>query len=99
MYNEISQYASSMSNDPSSSLTLYGTVPLNRSFPYSLQGGSDSTAISEALLDRCREQCFNESSKALTLLSKDFDQTSAATRLLRSMVEQIQKGLQTKTVI
>ena len=105
MYNEISQYASSMSTDPSPSLTLYGTVPMNRSFPYSLHGESSQTTISmeqlssEALLDRCREQCFNESSKALTLLSTNFDQTSAATRLLRSMVEQIQKGLRTKTVI
>jgi hypothetical protein len=104
MYNDICQYSSSLSTD-SSSLTLYGTVPINRSFPYSILSQFSNELITfnqlkdEKLLDQCREQCLNESNKALEILQTDFDQKSSATNLLRSIIKQIQDGLSTKTVI
>ncbi len=104
MYNEICQYSSSIPSD-SSSLSLYGTVPINRSFPYSLTTRSSNELVTfeqlnnETLLDQCREQCFKESNKALELLQTNFDQKSSATILLRSILRQIQDGLSTKTVI
>jgi hypothetical protein len=104
MYNEICQYSSSISSD-SSSLALYGTVPINRSFPYSLTARSSNELVTfeqlnnETLLDQCREQCFKESNKALELLQTNFDQKSSATILLRSILRQIQDGLSTKKVI
>jgi hypothetical protein len=104
MYNEICQYSSSKSNDLSS-LTLYGTVPINRSFPYSIMNKSTNELINieelnnENLLDSCREQCLKESNKALELLEKNFEQKSSATILLRSIIKKIQDGLNSKTVI
>ncbi|CAF1038733.1 unnamed protein product [Rotaria sordida] len=104
MYNEISQYSSSFSND-SSSLTLYGTVPMNRSFPYSVMNKSNHENVTfeqlnnEELLNQCREQCLKESNKALKLLQTNFDQKSSATTLLRSIIQQIQDGLFSKKVI
>jgi hypothetical protein len=101
MYNEICQYSST----DSSSLTLYGTVPINRSFPYSIMNESTDKLITfdqlknEKFLDQCREQCLNESNKALEILQTDFDQKSSATNLLRSIIKQIQDGLSTRTVI
>ena len=86
MYNDISQYSSS-------------TVSMDRSFPASMLTQSSRSVVSMEILDQCREQCSRESDKALELLSNHFDQTSSATQLLRSIVHQIQKGLQTKTVI
>ncbi|CAF5110582.1 unnamed protein product, partial [Rotaria socialis] len=65
MYNEISQYSSSISHDPAS-LTLYGTVSMNRSFPYSLMNKSTTENVAleqlnnEELLDHCRDQCLVE---------------------------------------
>lgn len=84
---------------------LYGTVPINRSFPYSLMDKTKNENITfeqlndEALLDQCREQCFKESNKALELLQTNFDQKSSATSLLRLMIKQIQDGLLSKGVI
>jgi hypothetical protein len=104
MYNEICQYSSSISTD-SMPLTLYGTVPMNRSFPYSIKSESKNETITldqlnnDELLDQCREQCSKESNKALELLDKYFDQKSSATILLRSIIQQIQDGLYSKTVI
>jgi len=101
MYNEICQYSST----DSSSLTLYGTVPINRSFPYSIMNESTDKLITfdqlknEKFLDQCREKCLNESNKALEILQTDFDQKSSATNLLRSIIKQIQDGLSTRTVI
>lgn len=104
MYNEICQYSSS--NDPSSSLVLYGTVPINRSFPYSIMNGNGGNELitfeqlkNDQLLDQCREQCFAESNKAMEILRTDFDPNSSATKLLRSIIQQIQDGLSSKTVI
>lgn len=106
MYNEICQYSSSSSNDPSPSLTLYGTVPINRSFPYSLMNENSGNELitfdqlkNDQFLDQCREQCFRESNKAVEILKTDFDQKSSATKLLRSIIQQIQDGLSSKTVI
>ena len=106
MYNEICQYSSSSSTDSSSKLTLYGTVPINRSFPYSIFNEKNRNELltfeqlnNEQLLDQCREQCFRESQKALQLLQSNFDAKSSATKLLRSIVQQIQDGLSSKTVI
>ena len=106
MYNEICQYSSSSSTDSSSKLTLYGTVPINRSFPYSIFNEKNRNELltfeqlnNEQLLDQCREQCFRESQKALELLQSNFDAKSSATKLLRSIVQQIQDGLSSKTVI
>ncbi len=104
MYNEICQYSSSITNN-SSSLTLYGTVPINRSFPYSIMNRLTNELVSleelnnEKLLDQCREQCIKESNKALELLQTNFDQKSSATILLRSIIQQIQDGIYSKTVI
>lgn len=104
MYNEICQYSSSLPTD-SSALTLYGTVPINRSFLYSVMNRSSAELVTfeqlknDHLLDQCREQCFRESNKALELLKINFDQKSSATALLRSIIQQIQDGLSTKTVI
>lgn len=98
MYNEICQYSSSISND-SSSLMLYGTAPINRSFPYSISNKITNELNDETLLDQCREQCLNESNKALELLQTNFDQKSTATILLRSIIQQIQDGISSKTVI
>jgi hypothetical protein len=53
----------------------------------------------EKLLDQCREQCIKESNKALELLQTNFDQKSSATILLRSIIQQIQDGIYSKTVI
>jgi hypothetical protein len=105
MYNEICQYSTSISTDSPSSLTLYGTVPMNRSFPYSIMNQSNNQMITfeqlnnKDLLDKCREQCLRESNKALELLETNFDQKSSATILLRSIIRQIQDGLSSKTVI
>ena len=106
MYNEICQYSSSSPNDPSLSLTLYGTVPINRSFPYSLMNENSGNELitfdqlkTDQLLNQCREQCFHESKKAMEILQTDFDQKSSATKLLRSIIQQIQDGLSSKTVI
>ncbi|CAF4831328.1 unnamed protein product, partial [Rotaria magnacalcarata] len=80
----------SISHDPSS-LTLYGTVPMNRSFPYSLMNTSKAENVTleqlnnEELLDHCRDQCLVESNKALDLLKENFDQKSSATSLIRSI--------------
>ncbi len=104
MYNEICQYSSSITNN-SSSLTLYGTVPINRSFPYSIMNRLTNELVSleelnnEKLLNQCREQCIKESNKALELLQTNFDQKSSATILLRSIIQQIQDGIYSKTVI
>ncbi|UJR23472.1 hypothetical protein I4U23_026472 [Adineta vaga] len=104
MYNEISQYSSLLPKD-SSSLTLYGTVPINRSFPFSLMKKSSNESVAseelndQQLLDQCREQCLKESNKALILLQTNFDQQSPATTLLRSIIQRIQDGLVSKTVI
>ncbi|CAF4751556.1 unnamed protein product, partial [Rotaria sp. Silwood1] len=104
MYNDISQYSSSFAND-SSSLTLYGTVPMNRSFPYSIMNKSNNENVTfeqlnnKELLDQCREQCLKESNKAIELLQTNFDQKSSATILLRSIIKQIQDGLFSKKVI
>ncbi|CAF1005120.1 unnamed protein product [Adineta steineri] len=104
MYNEISQYSSSISND-SSTLALYGNVPIDRSFPYSISTRSTNDKVTveelndEKLLDKCREQCLRESNKALELLQTNFDQKSSATALLRSIIKYIQDGLSSKTVI
>ncbi len=104
MYNEICQYSSSLPPD-SSSLTLYGTVPINRSFPYSMMSESSKESITleqlknENFLDQCREQCLKESNKALEILKTDFDEKSSATNVLRSIIKQIQDGLSTRTVI
>jgi arginyl-tRNA synthetase len=104
MYNEISQYSSSISKD-SSSLSLYGIAPMNCSFPYSIMTRSDNETVTfedlnnKELLDKCREQCLKESNKALELLQTNFDQKSSATVLLRSVIQQIQDGLFSKTVI
>ncbi len=104
MYNEICQYSSSIINN-SSNLTLYGTVPINRSFPYSIMNRLTNELVSleelnnEKLLDQCREQCIKESNKALELLQTNFDQKSSATILLRSIIQQIQDGIYSKTVI
>ncbi len=100
MYNEISQYSSSISKD-SSSLSLYGIAPMNCSF----MTRSDNETVTfedlnnKELLDKCREQCLKESNKALELLQTNFDQKSSATVLLRSVIQQIQDGLFSKTVI
>ena len=86
-------------------MTVYGTVPMNRSFPYAIVDRSKSRTITmeqlndDQLLDQCRSQCLRESNKALDLLSTQFDATSPATRLLRSIIQQIQEGLRSKTVI
>ncbi|CAF2415176.1 unnamed protein product [Rotaria sp. Silwood2] len=104
MYNDISQYSSSFSND-SSSLTLYGTVPMNRSFPFSIMNKSNNENVTfeqlnnEQLLDQCRKQCLKESNRAIELLQTNFDQKSSATILLRSIIQQIQDGLLSKKVI
>jgi hypothetical protein len=104
MYNEICQYSSSISND-SSNLTLYGTVPMNRSFPYSITNRVENELIhfkqlnNDKLLDQCREQCLKESNKAFELLQTNFDQKSSATILLRSIIQQIQDGVHSKKVI
>ena len=77
MYNEICQYSSSISTD-SPTLLLYGTAPMNRSFPYSVLNKSSNEMITfnqlnnKELLDQCREQCLKESNKALELLQKGF---------------------------
>lgn len=102
MYNEICQYSSP--ND-SSSATPYGTVPLTRSFPYSLLNRKTNDLITFEelnnvdLLDQCREQCLNESQKAFDLLRTNFDPNSSATKVLQSILQQIQDGLRSKTVI
>jgi arginyl-tRNA synthetase len=104
MYNEICQYSTSITND-SSALALYGTVPINRSFPYSVMNRSTNELVkfeelnNEKLLDQCRKQCLNESNKALELLQTNFDQKSSATNLLRSIIQQIQDGIHSKKVI
>ncbi len=104
MYNEISQYSSSISKD-SSSLSLYGIAPMHCSFPYSIMTRSENETVTfedlnnKELLDKCREQCLKESNKALELLQTNFDQKSSATVLLRSVIQQIQDGLFSKTVI
>jgi hypothetical protein len=104
MYNEICQYSSSVSTD-SPSLILYGTAPMNRSFPYSIMAKSSNEMITfdqlnnKELLDTCREQCLKESNKALELLQKGFDQKSSATIFLRSIIEKIQAGVYSKTVL
>ena len=98
MYNEICQYSSTIPND-SSSLMLYGTVPVNRSFPYSIGNKTTNELNDENLLNQCREQCLRECNKALELLQTNFDQKSTATILLRSIIQQIQDGVSSKTVI
>jgi hypothetical protein len=104
MYNDISHYSSSIIHDPPA-MTVYGTVSMNRSFPYSIVDRSKNGTTTmeqlndDQLLDQCRSQCLRESNKALDLLSTQFDPTSPATRLLRSMIQQIQEGLRSKTVI
>ena len=103
MYNEISQYSSSVPTD--SPLMVYGTVPLTRSFPYSIMTKSENETVTfeqlnnEELLNKCRGQCLEESNKALELLLTNFDQKSSATNLICSIVKQIQDGLFSKRVI
>lgn len=104
MYNEISQYSSSIQSD-SSILAQYGTVPVNRSFPYSMMNKLTNENVTfeqlnnQELLDECRGQCLKESNKALELLKTNFDQKSSATNLLRLIIKQIQDGLTSKKVI
>ena len=104
MYNEICQYSTVTTTDPLAT-SIYGTVPVSLSFPYScLTRSQDRTGpieqvFDEKLLDQCRAECSSESNKALALLSTSFDSSSSATKLLHSMIEKIQKGLESKSVV
>lgn len=98
IYNEICQFSTSTNNE-SKNATFYGMVPFNRSFPYALSNRSSESHIDEQILDQCRIHCLNETNKASDLLSKNFDKTCSATRILRSMIEQIEMGLKTKSVL